>query len=1127
MSAPAIIQDLVNRFRDSRELYRSGRYNEAQLRQEFLNPLFETLGWDMYNRSNFAPQYREVIHEDSLDDEGSLKAPDYAFRIGTTRKFFVEAKKPAVDIRYDIHPAYQLRRYAWNAHLPLSILTDFEELAVYDCRTRPDPHDSAATGRVMLFTFEDYLTRWDELAAIFSKDAVWNGSFDRYAESSKGKRGTTEVDDEFLKEIEQWRLLLARNIALRNFRLSSNPVIASGASGASEAKQSPNLHRAERQLNYAVQTTIDRILFLRICEDRKIEPTDQLLQIAEGSDIYAQLLLLFQKADQKYNSGLFHFSKEKGQTSDPDTFTTTLQIDDKVLRQVIKSTYYPCPYMFNEIPVEILGQVYEQFLGSVIRLTPGGQAKVEEKPEVRKAGGVYYTPRYIVDYIVQNTLGRLLGDSVITSNVVKPSLGGGEVQPQAGSVSEATRPSEFNSHRSVRNTLVFIPGGEGHFSSETSWSKPVLGGPADASGVGVLRKDSSTNPSLTPTQALNLRVVDPACGSGSFLLGAYQYLLDWHLNYYLTHDPQSHTRGKNPPLVATEGGEYRLTTETKKRILTSNIYGVDIDAQAVEVTKLSLLLKLLEGETGQLALGFERVLPDLGQNIRCGNSLIGWDYFQGQMFPDEEEIHRVNPFDWQRAFPHVFAAGGFDAVIGNPPYIRIQSIREWAPNDVDHYRRIYPSASTGNFDIYVIFIEKGLSLLNEQGLLGFILPHKFFQASFAAPIREIITQGNHLNKVIHFGAEQVFANATTYTCLLFLSAKPRDNFEFTSIKSLEAIETVLKAVDAGEPNPDYQTAPLPAPAFGGKEWHFSANGAHIVLEKLRQQPLTLGDVTKKIFQGIATSADKIYVLQKIEERDKTVLCYSKSLQREVEIERGLLKPFLMGKDVHRYEKLSAKNCVIFPYKVDQVSSVLLEPGDLRNHYPLAWSYLLENKAELSKREKGRYEGKYFYQFSRPQNMTEYQYPKLMTPEISLGANMTIDTRGEFYHTTKVYSFVFDPSRREAPEYWLGILNSEVLWFFIKSTGYTLRGGYFTFKTNYLSPFPIPVVDFDDQASVARHDQLVALVRNMLQLKNSEPILPQDKVRKQEAIAALNLQIDKMVFQLYGLNENSKSIILAS
>ncbi|MFA5584591.1 MAG: TaqI-like C-terminal specificity domain-containing protein, partial [Bacteriovoracaceae bacterium] len=203
-------------------------------------------------------------------------------------------------------------------------------------------------------------------------------------------------------------------------------------------------------------------------------------------------------------------------------------------------------------------------------------------------------------------------------------------------------------------------------------------------------------------------------------------------------------------------------------------------------------------------------------------------------------------------------------------------------------------------------------------------------------------------------------------------------------------------------------------------------------------------------------------------------------------------------------------------KVDQASSVLLEPGDLRNRYPLGWSYLLENKTELSKREKGRYEGKYFYQFSRPQNMTEYQYPKIMTPEISLGTNMTFDRTGEFYHTTKVYSFVFDPARREAPEYWLGILNSDVLWFFIKNTGYTLRGGYYTFKTNYLSPFPIPVVDFDDQASVARHDQLVALVKRMLELKKMEPVTPPDIKWKSNVEAKLNEEIDNFVLNLYGL-----------
>jgi len=529
MPAPAIIQNLVTRFRDSRELYRSGRYNEAQLRQEFLNPLFESLGWDMTNRSNFAPQYREVIHEDSLEVEGGSKAPDYAFRIGTTRKFFVEAKKPAVDICYAIHPAYQLRRYAWNAHLPLSILTDFEELAVYDCRTRPDPKDSAATGRVMLFTYEEYLTRWDELAGIFSKDAVWNGSFDRYAEGNKGKRGTTEVDAEFLKEIEAWRLLLARNIALRNFRSATKdssqtdpppnpPAFAKrGLEGVKDSRpnaavtnsphplpyaagstQSPSLHatplnlpRAERKLNYAVQTTIDRILFLRICEDRGIEPTDQLLQIAEGTDIYSQLLLLFKKADLKYNSGLFHFGKEKGQTSEADTFTPSLVIDDKVLRQIIKSTYFPCPYIFNEIPVEILGQVYEQFLGKVIRLTPGGQAKVEEKPEVRKAGGVYYTPRYIVDYIVQNTLGRLLGDSngVRTDSTRQETRSSHSIATNnPPPLSPSLRPKEglegVGSNRSLLGeTGMNVNGQQSGFVSLTS-SNTAMGGGSGGGSVG-------------------------------------------------------------------------------------------------------------------------------------------------------------------------------------------------------------------------------------------------------------------------------------------------------------------------------------------------------------------------------------------------------------------------------------------------------------------------------------------------------------------------------------------------------------------------------------------------------------------------------------------------------------------
>jgi len=1096
MTAPAIIQNLVNRFRDSRELYRSGRYNEAQLRQEFLNPFFEALGWDMDNRSNFAPQYREVIHEDSLEDEGSLTAPDYAFRIGTTRKFFVEAKKPKVNIRYEIDPAYQLRRYAWNAHLPLSILTDFEELAVYDCRTRPDPKDSAATGRVMLFTFEEYLDRWDELVQIFSKDAVWNGSFDRYAEGSKGKRGTTEVDAEFLKEIEQWRLLLARNIALRNFRPSAGSVLASEAPTvitsetpsvlasetpsvlASEAKQSqsaseatrsvqstqsPNLHRAERHLNYAVQSTIDRILFLRICEDRQIEPTDQLLQIAEGDDVYAQMLLLFQKADQKYNSGLFHFNKEKGQTSEPDTFTPNLQIDDKVLRQIIKSTYFPCPYMFNEIPVEILGQVYEQFLGSVIRLTPGGQAKVDEKPEVRKAGGVYYTPRYIVDYIVQNTLGRLLGDN----NVIVPVLRS-TPPPKAGVGEPSTDPDR---------EVSILPSVHGEYA-------------------GTIKK-TGTNTSLTPAQALNLRVVDPACGSGSFLLGAYQYLLDWHLNYYLSHDPQSHTRGKNPPLVATEGGEYRLTTDTKKRILTASIYGVDIDSQAVEVTKLSLLLKLLEGETGQLSLGFERVLPDLGNNIRCGNSLIGWDYFKGQMFPDDEEIQRVNPFDWQRAFPHVFAAGGFDAVIGNPPYIRQESLGD----DKPYYQSIY-EVFTGTADIYSYFIEKGVKLLAPGGQFSYIVANKWLRAKYGFKLRQWL-KTRCIEEITDFGDLPVFTGATTYPLILRVSNNlPHFRPRVTNVDTLDFASLQEYVDDHGEISD--QTC------FEENGWSLAGKQTQDLLAKLRQNSIPLGEyVDGKVYRGVLTGLNKAFVIDQAT-KDRLIAEDPRSAE--------LIKPFAQGRDIKRYAPIPVKQYLIFTRRRVKI-----------NEYPAIKKYLSQFKDELTPKPagwkgdwKGRKPGSYaWYEIQDAIDYhEEFTKPKIVYPNICKQPEFTFDQTG-IYSNQKTFIIPTDDL------YLLGILNSSLSMFLFTQMFPKLRGDFYEPGWVYFQNFPIHGMDPSNATEVQQRDQIINLVRKMLELHSYNPTTPQEKEQLQSAIHTSAKFIDSLVAIHYGLTiEEQKTVELS-
>ena len=363
----------------------SGGYNETQVRRDFIDPFFKALGWDIDNENGYAEAYRDVIHEDIVLVGTAKKAPDYSFRIGGTRKFFVEAKKPSVSISTDPKPAFQLRRYGWSATLPLSILTDFEELAVYDCTHKPDEKHGASQARLHYYKYTDYAKHWGEIYGLFSKSAVMKGSFDRYADAKK--KGTATVDEEFLAGIEKWRQWLASNILQKN-------------------------EISQRELNLAVQLIIDRIIFLRICEDRGIEDYERLLKLVKADSIYRKLGNIFKDADDRYNSGLFHFNPKDKHATAADTLTLKLKVDDLPLKKIIESLYLPNPYEFSFIPADILGQVYERFLGKVIQIN-GKKAAIEEKPEVKKAGGVFYTPSYVVEYIVKNTVDRALSRQTV------------------------------------------------------------------------------------------------------------------------------------------------------------------------------------------------------------------------------------------------------------------------------------------------------------------------------------------------------------------------------------------------------------------------------------------------------------------------------------------------------------------------------------------------------------------------------------------------------------------------------------------------------------------------------------------------------------------------------------------
>jgi len=1001
MTAPSAIIRLVEQFETHHETYVAPDYSEAQLRQEFLNPFFQALGWDVYNEKGYSDAYKEVIHEAAIKVGGRTKAPDYCLRAGGGKaSFFVEAKKPAVEIGEAIEPAYQLRRYAWSAKLPVSILTNFEELAVYDCRIRPAKTDKAAAARTLFYTYKEYLDRWDELCDLFSPEAIRRGALERFVASKKVKKGTAAVDAAFLAEIETWRDALARHVALRNPDISP------------------------RDLNFAVQRTVDRIVFLRICEDRGIEPYGTLQGLLNGASVYRRLAELFQRADERYNSGLFHFTPEKDRSEPPDELTLGLALDDQPLKEILQSLYYPeSPYEFSVLPAEILGQVYEQFLGKVIRLTKGHQAKVEEKPEVRKAGGVYYTPAYIVDYIVEHTVGRLL---------------------------------------------------EGK----------------------------------TPAQAARLRILDPACGSGSFLIGAYQRLLDWHRDQYVAGDPEKHARGRSPRLYRGAAGDWRLTTGERKRILLNSIYGVDIDPQAVEVTKLSLLLKVLEGESketvnNQLRLFHERALPDLGRNVKCGNSLIGPDFYQNQQrnLFDEEEMYRINAFDWhdpKHGFGEIMRGGGFDAVIGNPPWLMAGY---YVPNEMDYLRSRYRSAE-GKFDLYYVFIETGIRLLREDGYSGMIVPNKFFHTRAATTLRAQLAQGRMVHSVVDFGDEKVFAGATNYAAVILLRRQPSQRVHFS--RALAGL-SIVRSYD------------LLWKGLGEEPWSFVEPESASVFKKMDRMGTPLSAMVERFGTGVQSGADRILLLDA-----HTV--------RQLHLEKRALRPVLRGRDVRRYHLATRPRRLIFPYSAKGNEFSIYDEQTLRERFPNTYAYLDRHRTELSKRvwfgKSARELSGRWYGMMYLDSRWAFSRKHLLTPSLSNTGNFTLGDGSLFATGTAGVTSIIPKDEQHDILYLLGLLNSSLLSLYATRHSPVFQGAYYKFSAPYLKGLPIRKVDFRQRSDRARHDRMVELVEGMLGLHKrlGEVRTEHEKEVLRRQIEATDRQIDELICELYGLTDEEIKIV---
>lgn len=1010
MDAKANIIELVRRFQSQETDYLRANYNETQARTDFITPLIEAFGWDVHNRRGYPLSSREVIEEATVDvvDEPISKRPDYELRLARQRKFFIEAKKPHIHVDRNREAAFQARRYGYSANLPIVVLTNFYHLAIYDCFPKPLSSDEANVARILLIRYNDFPDRFDELWSMLSRQAVTSGAFDTLFTNDASRQGVEQFDGFFLGQVRTWRERLAKDI------LNNTPALGS------------------TELTYVVQLFLLRIVFLRICEDREIERYETLKELP-NINTFDALIAQLRRADEFYDSGLFRLIDDQ---------PLNIRISDIVLQEIILELYYPkSPYTFAVVETEVLGKIYEQFLGEVITVVDG-IVEIISKPEVRESGGVFPTPRFIVDSIVERTL------------------------------------------------------------------EPVISG-------------------KSPTDLERFTVADICCGSGVFLLSVYEYLMDHYLTWYLTNNSDHHIGREIYEGIA---GQWKLSFEEKRRILTKHIRGIDIDANAAEVARFSLLLKLIENETSVDLRGYVNThrtpaLPSLDHTICAGNSLVcqtEWNLACGA-FPAELQ-EKINPFTWESEFRIEMGQGGFNVIVGNPPYIRIQKMMTYSPEEVKFFKSPmspYTTARQDNFDKYTLFIERALRLMKADGRLGVIVPSKFMITQAGRALRRLISNNRLLEEIVHFGVQQVFGvHVTNYTCILVLDLQGNDTVKFEQVKTLATWRY------GGETN--YRI--IQAEELSEGAWQFADSVTTQLFERIRLDCRNTLEQEAEIFVGVQTSADNIYIFEGIEENPTTVtLCWN---NQNWPIERTVIRPCLHDVTLYSYTLPKANAWMIFPYEIvgDAIHSTarLIQPEEMASNYPGCWAYLSERKTELETRNivGGASSTRQFYQFGRSQSLSKLTTPKIILPALSREPRYAYDDtnivvtgggNGPYY--------MIKPNQNSLLSnfFLLAVLNHPLCEAFVRLNTSLFRGGYYSHGKQFIKHLPIPLASESQKDSIERLVERIFAANNAANAANAATTPHQRMVALRQSVN-LKEQVEGFVTELFQLSGTDMDIV---
>lgn len=939
------LKELINRFKDNYEFYNNSKYNESECRLEFIDGVLKDFGWDVQNLNGKSPNLKEVVVE-SYEQE--LGKPDYTMTFNGISTFFVEAKKPAVNILDNSDCSFQARRYGWSAKHRISVLTNFKDLLIYDCSDMPKSNDPTSKNLIAKYNYLEYFDKYDEIYELISKEIVYNGKFKEKFKSFSAIGQT--IDEMFLKQINDWRVQLGQEL----FNIKGGNI---------------------EDINIEIQEFINEIVFLRICEDRNL-PLYKTLQksISIDSMLQKELEKIIEIADKRYNSGIF---KERNIIN---------ELDKNILKNIITDLYYPnSPYDFTVISSNILGEIYEVFISETLIVKNNEVILQAKKENLNRA--IVTTPYDVVKFMVSKSL-------------------------------------------------------EG-FTDKKS-----------------------------PDEIKNLRIADIACGSGIFLTEVLDYLINYCQDWYEKNK-------KYDNLEETYTNTYKLTYKEKKEILTNCLYGVDIDYQAVEVARFSLLLKVLENETEETVIKEKPVLPSLDSNIINGNSLIDLEMIEDAT---TDELINIRPF----SFNDINGGNKFDLIIGNPPYVKTEDmIKLQDKKEVQAYKSKYYVAYK-QFDKYFLFIQKAIDLVKDDGAVCYIVPNKFINNVSGEKIRELISENKYLKMFIDFNYQQVFKDKTIYSSIILLNKSKEENFEYCYINSYE--EWIIN-------NKSNIYTKISCNEIDKNPWILSMDLEKMKeLKKLFNNSIQLSEIARP-FNGVQTSLNKIYVIKGKEilgETEKYIIINKNG--KKYNIEKEVLKMYFqpinkVEKNVNSFDPLVTDKYIIFPYdKNGELIDINL------SQYSGIKEYLLDNyDLIVPKQISGKSTGRdvpnanetNWYQFGRVQAINEFNNEeKLIVGVMSKepmfmydNENLVIQSGG-----TAGYCGIKMKENNKYNLFFLqAYLSHPIINDVMEKMGSDFEGGFHSRGTQVLEKLPIINVDFENEKEKALYDKIVEKTKKIYEL----------------------------------------------